>query len=100
MAWAATIGEKPKPAVIKATAKSLFIVFSLHGRLLPQHLTGHKVGHKLAQRPTNVRFGSKADICVATSHVRFTLNSDRESGFRKRSCPLCPQKRTFALHYP
>jgi hypothetical protein len=28
---------------------------------------------------TNVRFGSKADICAATSHVRFTPNSDRES---------------------
>jgi hypothetical protein len=26
-----------------------------------------------------VRFGSKADICAATSHVRFTPNSDRES---------------------
>jgi hypothetical protein len=26
------------------------------------------------------RFGSKADICGATSHVRFTPNSDRESG--------------------
>src|SRR5262245_26023282 len=29
---------------------------------------------------SNVRFGSKADICAATSHVRFTPNSDRESG--------------------
>jgi hypothetical protein len=28
----------------------------------------------------NVRFGSKADICAATSHVRFVPNSDRESG--------------------
>jgi len=28
----------------------------------------------------NVRFGSKADICAAISHVRFTPNSDRESG--------------------
>jgi len=27
----------------------------------------------------NVRFGSKADMCAATSHVRFTPNSDRES---------------------
>jgi hypothetical protein len=27
----------------------------------------------------HVRFGSKADICAATSHVRFTPNSDRES---------------------
>jgi hypothetical protein len=29
--------------------------------------------------PTNVRFGSKADICGAQSHVRFAPNSDRES---------------------
>jgi DNA-binding NtrC family response regulator len=28
----------------------------------------------------NVRFGSKADICTAIGHVRFTPNSDRESG--------------------
>src|SRR4030095_5700389 len=29
----------------------------------------------------HVRFGSKADICTAPAHVRFTPNSDRESGF-------------------
>ena len=29
----------------------------------------------------HVRFGSKADICSAKGHVRFTPNSDRESGF-------------------
>src|SRR5262245_53405003 len=29
---------------------------------------------------TNVRFGSKADICSAKGHVRFAPNSDRESG--------------------
>jgi len=29
----------------------------------------------------NVRFGSKADICSAQAHVRFTPNSDRESEF-------------------
>src|SRR5262245_16652639 len=28
----------------------------------------------------DVRFGSKADICTAQAHVRFTPNSDRESG--------------------
>jgi hypothetical protein len=28
----------------------------------------------------NVRFGSKADMCGAPTHVRFTPNSDRESG--------------------
>jgi hypothetical protein len=38
----------------------------------------------------DVRFGSKADICAATSHVRFTPNSDRESEI--------PQKAMSALH--
>jgi hypothetical protein len=28
----------------------------------------------------NVRFGSEADMCSAKGHVRFTPNSDRESG--------------------
>ena len=31
----------------------------------------------------NVRFGSKADMCIAIAHVRFTPNSDRESGLRQ-----------------
>jgi len=34
-------------------------------------LVPHRAGH--------VRFGSEADICAATSHVRFTPNSDRKS---------------------
>ena len=42
----------------------------------------------------DVRFGSKADICGATSHVRFTPNSDRKSGL--------PQKvsETFLVGHP
>jgi hypothetical protein len=31
-----------------------------------------------------VRFGSKADMCNAKGHVRFTPNSDRESGHSRR----------------
>ena len=46
---------------------------------------------------TNVRFGSKADICSATADVRFTLNSDRESGFLQRAMSAFPRKRTCAL---
>jgi hypothetical protein len=42
------------------------------------------------KRGLNVRFGSKADICKAKGHVRFTPNSDRESGF--------PQNGMSALH--
>src|SRR5262245_12211784 len=34
----------------------------------------------VSQIALNVRFGSKADICTAPAHVRFTPNSDRESG--------------------
>jgi hypothetical protein len=31
-------------------------------------------------RRPDVRYGSKADICSAAADVRFTPNSDRESG--------------------
>jgi len=41
-----------------------------------------------------VRFGSKADICSAIRHVRFTPESDRNSGHRMsmkgRALLLCP----------
>jgi len=40
-----------------------------------------------------VRFGSKkADICNAPTHVRFTLNSDRESGHPKIAMSALPPK--------
>ena len=39
----------------------------------------------------------KTDICSAAADVRFTLNSDRESGYCKRPCPLYTQKRTCAV---
>src|SRR5262245_5352732 len=34
-----------------------------------------------------VRFGSKADICSAQAHVRFTPNSNRESEFPQKAIP-------------
>ena len=40
----------------------------------------------------NVRFGSKADVCDAQGHVRFTPNSDRESVFSQRTMSALPQK--------
>jgi hypothetical protein len=40
----------------------------------------------------NVRFGSEADICAATSHVRFTPNSDRESDFPQTVMSALPPK--------
>jgi hypothetical protein len=38
------------------------------------------------------RFGSKADICAATSHVRFTPNSDRESEIPQNVMSALPSK--------
>src|SRR5262245_28589798 len=40
----------------------------------------------------HVRFGSKADICSAIRHVRFTPNSDRKSGFPHRVLSALPPK--------
>ena len=40
----------------------------------------------------HVRFGSKADICAATSHVRFTPNSDRESEIPRKAMSALPPK--------
>ena len=43
------------------------------------------------------RFGSIADMCGAPTHVRFIPNSDRESGFPQKVCPLYSRKQTCAL---
>src|SRR5262245_51924350 len=40
----------------------------------------------------NVRFGSEADICSATGHVRFTPNSDRKSGHPQNIMSALPPK--------
>ena len=41
---------------------------------------GHYTDFGFMSLGLNVRFGSEADICGAKAHVRFTPNSDRESG--------------------
>jgi hypothetical protein len=41
---------------------------------------------------SNVRFGSKADMCAAKRHVRFTPNSDRESEIPHRVMSALPPK--------
>jgi|GEM_PF-2931961 len=46
--------------------------------------TASSVQTRLVKGCRHVRFGSKADICTAIGHVRFTPNSDRESGFPQR----------------
>jgi len=40
----------------------------------------------------NVRFGSKADICAATGHVRFAPNSDRKSGHAQKVMSALPPR--------
>jgi hypothetical protein len=40
----------------------------------------------------HVRFGSKADMCSAKAHVRFTPDSDRESGLSQRIMSALPLK--------
>jgi len=40
----------------------------------------------------HVRFGSKADICTAPTHVRFAPNSDRESGHAAMVMSALPPK--------
>src|SRR5262249_14890753 len=42
--------------------------------------------------PRHVRFGSKADICLAPAHVRFTPNCDRESGLLQTVMSALPPK--------
>ena len=39
-----------------------------------------------------VRFRSKADMCIARRHVRFTPNSDRESGLSQKVRSALPLK--------
>jgi hypothetical protein len=43
-------------------------------------------------RRCHVRFGSKADICGAPTDVRFTPDSDRESGFSQKVMSALPLK--------
>jgi hypothetical protein len=51
----------------------------------------------LAPMWQDVRFGSKADMCGAPTHVRFTPESDRESGFPHKVMSASPPKRTDAV---
>src|SRR5262245_40900611 len=49
-------------------------------------------GGGFASGRTDVRFGSKADMCSAKGHVRFTPHSDRESGFQQTIMSALPRK--------
>jgi hypothetical protein len=50
-------------------------------------ITSIPSGH--LQCVSDVRFGSEAAICAATSHVRFTPNSDRKSRHAKADMAYC-----------
>jgi hypothetical protein len=45
-----------------------------------------------ANARVRVRFGSKADMCVAKPHVRLTPDSDRESGHAQMVVSALPLK--------
>jgi hypothetical protein len=47
----------------------------------------------------NVRYGAKADMCGAKGHVRFTPNSDRESGFPRKVMSALPPKADIGQRY-
>src|SRR5262249_8550386 len=55
-------------------------------------LTENLEPHVPCDPSANVRFGSKADMCGATRHVRFAPNSDRESGHRQTVMSALPPK--------
>src|SRR5262249_55989918 len=52
----------------------------------------HRSSEGAVSEPSYVRFGSKADMCSARAHVRFTPNSDRESGHRQTVRSALPPK--------
>jgi hypothetical protein len=43
------------------------------------------------------RFGSKADVCGAQTHVCFTPNSDRESEIPQKAMSALARKRTLRV---
>src|SRR5262249_61441423 len=48
----------------------------------------------------HVRFGSKADICSAQAHVRFTPNSDRKSRLPRKVMSALPPKADMCSAVP
>jgi len=56
----------------------------------PKSQEAHRSGSELGgESPTDVRFGSLADICGAKSYVRFTPESERKSGQRRTNKINC-----------
>jgi len=78
----ATVVDVVVAGVKTATASNGFSCDSLH---LPHRLPG-------CAGSSDVRYGSKADVCVAKPHVRLTPNSDRKSGFPQNAMSALPLK--------
>src|SRR5262249_31430900 len=57
---------------------------------VPEELDYRPFSFKSTQEDNDVRFGSKADICGAKRHVRFTPNSDRESEIPQKAMSALP----------
>src|SRR5262249_57191421 len=64
----------------------------MNSRRLNFHLARGSRPDIVSVRTSDVRFGSKADICGATRHVRFTPNSDRESEIPQKAMSALPPK--------
>jgi hypothetical protein len=87
----------PQPTLAKAClcvrgAWSVFAPRHAAVQLAPHQLRSIEAQLLCPRGPTDVRFGSKADICAATRNVRFTPNSDRESGLRQTAMSALPPK--------
>jgi hypothetical protein len=61
----------------------------------PRYARNRAINNRVA--PGDVRFGSKADSCSAATHVRFTPDSDPESGLPRKVMSAYPRKRTCAV---
>jgi hypothetical protein len=76
------------PAVPKIVMKSRRLI-SVSLAPYSHHRNGSKSEFERAE---DVRFGSEADIGSAKGHVRFTPDSDRESGFSQKAMSALPPK--------
>jgi hypothetical protein len=56
----------------------------------PRYARNRAINNRVA--PGDVRFGSKADSCSAATHVRFTPDSDPESGLPRKVMSALPPK--------
>src|SRR5262245_10439294 len=82
---AGALTAKPTDSATTSIFLSARRIYTVPGAILGKRTKNVQLGRNYL--PENVRFGSKADICGATEHVRFAPNSDRESGHQKYEIP-------------